>query len=52
MVKKRIYTHVSAKAVQGLQRLSATKEVYVRPSTGGEFTVVTVNKPKKSALAA
>ena len=47
MVKKRIYTHVSEKAVMGLKRLSASKMVYVTPSGGGEFTVVTIDKPKQ-----
>ena len=46
MVKKRIYTHVSEKAVKGFQRLAASKHVYVTPSGDGEFTVVTVDKAK------
>ena len=46
MTKKRIYTHVSEKAVRGFQRLAATKHVYVMPVESGEFTVVTVDKPK------
>lgn len=47
MVKKRIYTHVSEKAVKGFQRLAATKHVFVTPAANGEFTVVTVNIPKQ-----
>jgi hypothetical protein len=47
MVKKRIYTHVSEKAVKGFQRLAASKEVFVTPAGNGEFTVVTVDKPKQ-----
>jgi hypothetical protein len=46
MVKKRIYTHVSEKAVKGFQRLAASKHVYVTPAGDGEFTVVTIDKPK------
>jgi hypothetical protein len=40
MAEKRIYTAVSGKAVQGLQRLVSGRDIYVSPSSNG-YTVVT-----------
>lgn len=46
MTDKRIYTHVSGKAVKGLQRLVRNREVYVKPTADG-YTVITASKDKK-----
>jgi hypothetical protein len=40
MAEKRIYTAVSGKAVQGLQRLVSGRDIYVSPAPNG-YTVIT-----------
>ena len=42
--KTRIYTKVSAKAVRGFKRMSATKDILVEPTGNGEFTVIITDK--------
>ncbi|WP_296719662.1 hypothetical protein [Erythrobacter sp.] len=46
MTDKRIYTHVSGKAVLGLQRLVRDREIFVKPTDDG-YTVVTASREKK-----
>ena len=47
MTDKRIYTHVSEKAVKGLQRIARDREVFVQPTADG-YTVVTASREKAS----
>ena len=39
MTEKKVFTHVSGKALKGFQRLSQGREIVAMPSAGG-FTVV------------
>ncbi len=41
MAEKRIYTHMSERAVRGLERLSGGRKIHVRASPSGGYTVVT-----------
>lgn len=45
MTDKRIYTHVSEKAVKGLQRIARNREVFVQPTADG-YNVVTASRDK------
>lgn len=47
MTDRRIYTHVSGKAVKGLQRLVKNREVFVKPTADG-YTVITASRTEKA----
>lgn len=51
MTDKRVYTHVSRKAVRGLQRIVRGREVFVKPTEDG-YTVITAKAEGRERLPA